>query len=44
MDNQILSLYIKGVTYYMIVVVFKELYNTDVSPMLVAKVTDALIE
>ncbi len=34
MDNQILSLYAKGMT-----TAFKELYDANVSPVLVSKVT-----
>ncbi|KAF0858721.1 transposase [Mixta calida B021323] len=35
MDNQILSLYAKGMTTREIVAAFKELYDADVSPTLV---------
>ncbi|MCC4109102.1 IS256 family transposase [Serratia ureilytica] len=44
MDSQILSLYAKGVTTREIVATFKEMYNADVSPTLISKVTDAVKE
>lgn len=44
MDNQILSLYAKGMTTREIAAAFKELYDADVSPVLVSKVTDAVME
>ncbi|EAC1404624.1 IS256 family transposase [Escherichia coli] len=44
MDNQILSLYAKGMTTREIAAAFKELYDADVSPSLVSKVTDAVME
>ncbi|WP_411569896.1 IS256 family transposase, partial [Pectobacterium cacticida] len=44
MDNQILSLYAKGMTTREIVATFKELYDADVSPSLISKVTDAVME
>lgn len=44
MDNQILSLYAKGMTTRDIVETFKELYDADVSPTLISKVTDAVKE
>ncbi|ECC2479641.1 IS256 family transposase [Salmonella enterica] len=44
MDNQILSLYAKGMTTREIAAAFKELYDADVSPALVSKVTDAVTE
>ena len=44
MDNQILSLYAKGLTTREIAAAFKELYDADVSPALVSKVTDAVME
>ncbi len=44
MDNQILSLYAKGMTTREIVAAFKELYDADVSPALISKVTDAVME
>ncbi len=43
-DNQILSLYAKGMTTREIAAAFKELYDADVSPALVSKVTDAVME
>lgn len=44
MDSQILSLYAKGMTTREIVATFKEMYDADVSPTLISKVTDAVIE
>lgn len=44
MDDKILSLYAKGVTTRAIVATFKEMYGADVSPTLVSKATDAVIE
>jgi putative transposase len=44
MDSQILSLYAKGMTTREIVSTFKELYDADVSPSLISKVTDAVKE
>ena len=44
MDSQILSLYAKGMTTREIAAAFKELYDADVSPALVSKVTDAVME
>lgn len=44
MDSQILSLYAKGMTTREIVATFKEMYNADVSPALISKVTDAVKE
>ena len=44
MDNQILSLYAKGLTAREIAAAFKELYDADVSPALISKVTDAVME
>lgn len=44
MDNQILSLYAKGMTTREIAAAFKELYDADVSPALISKVTDTVIE
>lgn len=40
MDNQILSLYAKGMTTREIAAAFKELYDADVSPALVSTVTE----
>ena len=44
MDNQILSLYAKGMTTREIAAAFKELYDADISPALISKVTDAVME
>lgn len=44
MDNQILSLYAKGMTTREIAAAFKELYDADVAPALISKVTDAVME
>lgn len=44
MDSQILALYAKGMTTREIAAAFKEMYDADVSPALVSKVTDAVIE
>ena len=44
MDSQILSLYAKGMTTQDIVATFKEMYDADVSPMLISRVTDAVKE
>lgn len=44
MDDKILSLYSKGMTTREIVATFKEMYDADVSPALISKVTDAVIE
>ena len=44
MDNQILSLYAKGMTTREIAAAFKELYDADISPTLISKVTDAVME
>ncbi|KEJ50678.1 transposase, Mutator family protein, partial [Escherichia coli 3-020-07_S3_C2] len=44
MDSQILSLYAKGMTTREIAAAFKELYDADVSPALISKVTDAVME
>lgn len=44
MDSQILSLYAKGMTTREIVTTFKEMYDADVSPTLISKVTDAVKE
>lgn len=44
MDNQILFLYAKGMTTREIVTTFKEMYDADVSPTLISKVTDAVKE
>ena len=44
MDSQILSLYAKGMTTRDIVATFMEMYDADVSPTLISKVTDAVKE
>lgn len=44
MDDKILSLYAKGMTTREIVATFKEMYDADISPTLISKVTDAVIE
>ncbi|WP_428637245.1 transposase, partial [Shewanella sp.] len=44
MDDQVLYLYGKGMTTREIVDTFKEMYDADVSPSLISKVTDVVIE
>lgn len=44
MDDKILSLYAKGMTTREIVETFKEMYGADISPTLISKVTDSVIE
>ena len=44
MDNQILALYARGMTTREITSVFKEMYDADVSPALISKVTNAAID
>ena len=44
MDEKILCLYAKGMTTREIVATFKEMYDADVSPALISKVTDAVLE
>jgi len=44
MDSQILSLYAKGMTTREIVATFKAMYDADVSPTLISKVTDSVKE
>lgn len=44
MDDQILALYSKGMTNREIVQFFKEMYDADVSPSLISRVTDSVIE
>jgi len=44
MDDNILSLYAKGMTTREIVATFKEMYDADVSPTLISKVTDSTLE
>lgn len=43
-DNQILSLYAKGMTTREIVAAFKEMYGAEVSATLISKVTEAVME
>lgn len=43
-DDQILALYAKGMSTRDIVATFKEMYDADVSPSLISKVTDAVLE
>lgn len=44
MDDKILSLYAKGMSTRDIVATFKEMYDADVSPTLISKVTNAVLE
>ncbi len=44
MDSQILSLYAKGMASREIIATFKEMYDADVSPTLISKVTDTVKE
>lgn len=44
MDDQILTLYAKGLSTREIVDAFKEMYGADVSPTLISKVTDKVLE
>lgn len=44
MDDQILALYAKGMTTRDIVATFKEMYGAEVSPTLISKVTEAVME
>lgn len=44
MDDQILALYTKGMSTRDIVATFKELYDADVSPSLISRVTDSVLE
>ena len=44
MDDKIYCLYAKGMTTREIVAAFKEMYDADVSPTLISKVTDSLME
>jgi len=44
MDDKILSLYARGMTTRDIVDAFKEMYNADISPTLISRVTEAVIE
>ncbi len=44
MDDKILFLYAQGMSTREVVTAFKELYGADVSPTLISKVTDAVID
>ena len=44
MDKKILGLYAKGMTTREIVATFKEIYDANVSPTLIPKVTDSVLE
>jgi len=44
MDDNILSLYAKGMTIREIIEIFKEMYDADVSATLLSKVTDSVIK
>ena len=44
MDDQVLTLYAKGMTPREITQVFKEMYGADVSPTLVSKITERVID
>lgn len=44
MDDKILSLYAKGMTTREIVATFEEMYGAEVSPTLISKVTDTVID
>ena len=44
MGDKILSLYAKGMTTRDIVATFKEMYDAEVSPTLISKVTDAVLD
>ncbi len=44
MDDKILYLYSKGMTTRDIVATFKEMYGADVYPILISRVTNAVIE
>ena len=43
-DDKILYLYAKGMTTREIVDTFKEMYDADVSPALISRVTETVIE
>lgn len=43
MDDQILSLYAKGMSTRDICATFKELFDADVSPTVISNVTDAVM-
>ena len=44
MDDKILFLYANGLTTREIVATFKEMYDADVSPTLISKVTNAVVD
>lgn len=44
MDDKILYLYAKGMTTREIVDTFKEMYDADISPTLISRVTNAVID
>jgi transposase-like protein len=44
MDDQILALYARGMSTRDIVATFKDLYDADVSPSLISRVTDSVLE
>ena len=44
MDDKILALYARGMTTRDIVDAFKEMYNADISPALISKVTEAVMD
>lgn len=44
MDDKILSLYAKGMTTREIVATFREMYDADISPTLISKVTEAVMD
>lgn len=44
MDDKILFLYAQGMSTREIVTIFKEMYDADISPTLISKVTNAVIE
>ncbi len=44
MDDKVLSLYARGMTTRDIVDTFKEMYDADISPTLVSKITNAVID
>ena len=44
MDDKILSLYAKGMTTREIVATFKEMYDAEISPTLISRVTDTVLE
>jgi putative transposase len=44
MDDRILFLYAQGMTTREIVDTFKEMYDADISPTLISKITNAVVE